>query len=233
MTKEKCCDHCTCGANKKDLLVSFVLDRSGSMNIVRDATIEGFNGYVSNLKDVDSVIRFTLVQFDTQGIDTMYNAVPLHKVTPLSRETYVPRAGTPLYDAVGRCIAETEERARGLDTDVICVIQTDGQENSSHEFTIDSLRKLIDKKRSEGWEFIFMGADQDAWNAEQWGINAVSTLSHDSTPLGVKQAFASVGKVTGSYAASRSSADVAFIDNDIRGITDDEDEDDRVTTSSN
>jgi len=46
---------------------------------------------------------------------------------------------------------------------VLCVIFTDGYENSSTEMTSDKLREMIDQRERDGWTFIYMGANQDAW----------------------------------------------------------------------
>ncbi len=56
-----------------------------------------------------------------------------------SRDKFVPRAGTPLLDAIGRGINDIESRIAGMPENerpakVIFAIVTDGQENSSREF---------------------------------------------------------------------------------------------------
>ncbi len=51
------------------------------------------------------------------------------------------------------------------------VILTDGLENAS-ETSTDELRKLIVAKEAEGWEFVYLGANQDTWSATQaMGLN--------------------------------------------------------------
>jgi len=44
----------------------------------------------------------------------------------------------------------------------LLVILTDGLENSS-ETSSREVRKLINRKEKAGWEFIYLGANQDAW----------------------------------------------------------------------
>jgi hypothetical protein len=81
------------------ILVTFLLDRTSSMEAIRDDTIGGFNAYLEGLKgDGAANIEFTLVQFDSMSIDKIYVAVPIADVEKLSRDSYQPRASTPLID---------------------------------------------------------------------------------------------------------------------------------------
>ena len=51
-------------------LVTFLLDRTGSMEAIRDDTIGGFNAYLDGLKGNGATdIDFTLIQFDSVSID--------------------------------------------------------------------------------------------------------------------------------------------------------------------
>ena len=43
-----------------------VLDRSGSMDAVRDDAIGGFNAFVSEQRRLDGGVKLTLVQFDSE-----------------------------------------------------------------------------------------------------------------------------------------------------------------------
>ena len=95
---------------KVGTLVAFLLDRSGSMNSCKDETITGFNAYISGL--TDPKMKFTLTQFDSQGIDIIHNAVPLSKVECLTQKSYVPRGSTPLFDAIGKTVRATEQEAK-------------------------------------------------------------------------------------------------------------------------
>ena len=86
-------------------LVTFLLDRTGSMEAIRDDTIGGFNAYLDGLKgNGAAAIEFTLIQFDSVSIDKICVAVPIAKVDKLTRETYQPRASTPLIDATVKTI---------------------------------------------------------------------------------------------------------------------------------
>jgi hypothetical protein len=81
-------------------IVSFILDRTGSMAAIKDETLGGFNAYLDTLEsEVGDLIEFTLLQFDSQSIDTLCVGAKLSDVKRLTPETYQPRAYTPLIDA--------------------------------------------------------------------------------------------------------------------------------------
>ena len=50
---------------------------------------------------------------------------------------------------------------------VMCTIMTDGEENSSSEYTKTAIFKQITDKEKEGWAFAYLGANQDAWAASE------------------------------------------------------------------
>ncbi len=152
--------------HKEGTLVAFLLDRTGSMSSVKQETIGGFNGYLDELikKPESKDIRFHFTQFDTVGIDVVHDCVPLNRVARLNDNTYIPRAGTPLYDAIGKTIRQIEGKSNG--DKVLFVVLTDGQENSSSEWTIEGVRKLIkEKEDKDTWTFAYVGVGPDAWAA--------------------------------------------------------------------
>jgi hypothetical protein len=163
-------------------IVSFLLDRTGSMAAIKDETIGGFNAYLDTLEsEVGDLIEFTLLQFDSQSIDTLCVGAKLSDVKRLTPETYQPRAYTPLIDACIKTIKATEETiARRRDKPrVIVAFQTDGEENASREHTLDKLRDLINRRKAEGWQFIFLGADINAYAvAHSFGILKESTVAY-------------------------------------------------------
>jgi uncharacterized protein YegL len=152
--------------NNKPTLVAFLLDRTGSMHVCKAETIKGFNHYIKELRAKDDgTMRFTLTQFDSAGIDIVHDAVPLKAVKELTDETYVPRAWTPLYDAIGKTIRATETKATGK-YKVLFVTLTDGQENASTEWNSDSIKVLIKSKEDQAhWTFAYIGMGITGWAA--------------------------------------------------------------------
>lgn len=185
-------------------LVTFLLDRTGSMEAIRDDTIGGFNAYLDGLKgNGEAEIDFTLIQFDSVSIDKICVAVPIAKVDRLTRETYQPRASTPLIDAAVKTINAVEasllhEPAAKV---VIC-IQTDGQENSSVEHDWAELNALIKEKSAKGWQFNFMGVGIDAYDqGARMGISHDATVAYDHRdPAAVHAAFVGSAQSTRRFA---------------------------------
>ncbi len=160
--------------------ITLVVDRSGSMQSIRDDAEGGVNAFITDQAKQPGDARLTLVQFDDE-----YEF--LHKGTSISQVpnfTLVPRGSTALLDAVGRAINETGERlAKTNESDrpglVIFVIITDGQENSSKEFSKDQIKTMVQhQQKTYGWHFTFLGADQDAFaEAGALGIDANGAAS--------------------------------------------------------
>jgi len=162
-------------------LVTFLLDRTGSMEVIRDDTIGAFNAYLEGLNGDGAPIDFTLVQFDSMSIDKIYVQVPVAKVERLTRDTYQPRATTPLIDAAYKTITAVEASLIGApETKVVVCIQTDGQENSSTEHSWNELNALIKEKVGRGWQFNFMGVGIDAYDqGARMGIPPARTMAYD------------------------------------------------------
>ena len=153
-------------ARNKPTLVAFLLDRTGSMAACKDETIKGFNGYIDKLrKNKNGEMRFTLTQFDSIAVDIIHDAEPLEKVRKLNNDTYKPRAGTPLYDAIGKTIRATEQSA-GSKYKVLFVTLTDGKENASSEWNEKTIKELIKEKENKNhWTFVHIGVGANGWDA--------------------------------------------------------------------
>jgi uncharacterized protein YegL len=137
------------------VLVNMILDKSGSMATRWEDVVGGYNSYLNELKADDKTdYRMTVVLFDTNKT-VVCEDEPLASLEPMTVRSYTPSGGTALYDAVG----ETVSQAKTEDvTKVVTVIMTDGEENSSRNWTYDRVTGLINSKEQEGvWTFIFMG----------------------------------------------------------------------------
>ena len=147
--------------------IAYLLDRSGSMEPMREAAVTAFNDFLRVQLEVPGDARLTLVQFD-DAYEIHVDARPLQDVPPLTAATYQPRGSTALLDAIGRTIRDFDRRLAALsETEqpgkVIFAIFTDGLENASREFTHPQIGDLIREHReARGWEFLFLAANQDA-----------------------------------------------------------------------
>ncbi len=158
--------------NKTAILV--VLDRSGSMNTITDDVVGAFAAFVKEQREQPGSATLSLVQFDTE-YEEVYLNKPLDEVPlPLVHQ---PRGGTALFDAMGKGIVNLGAKLASQPEDerpskVIVVTMTDGYENSSKEWTQESLKAKIEEQRSKyNWEFVFTAANIDAHEyAQNLGI---------------------------------------------------------------
>lgn len=196
----------------KTTFVSFLLDETGSMQPIKDDTIGGFNTYVETLQAGDAEILFSLVTFNSNETKRRYVADAIGKVKPLTAKEYRPDAMTPLIDAAVKIIKATDEAVshRGDDPNVVIVMQTDGLENVSVEYTQRDLAALVKEKKAAGWEFVFLGAGLDAFvAARQAGLHldARHVLSYGRRSS--RAAFAETAKNVQDFAES--DGDAAFL----------------------
>ncbi len=196
---------------KQKTLISFILDKSGSMEVCQKATISGFNEYLHSLKKQKGDFLFSLTLFDIEFKKRYLNS-PLNKVEKLDEKSYIPDGSTALYDAAVETIESLSDEVDKMEIKprVLVIIMTDGEENSSRKHDQECFRDLVKKlKTQENWTFTFMGANQDSWlNASKWGFDQgnVVTWSSDNA----KGAFAGLASSTMAYANSTDTSSTAF-----------------------
>jgi len=161
--------------------IAYILDRSGSMESMREPAVAAFNQFVKSQLDVPGEARLTLVLFDDQ-YEVPLVVLPVEQVPQLTAATYVPRGSTALLDAIGRTITETSARIEVMTEaerpgKVILTIFTDGYENASRHYSNAHISDLIALHRAKGWEFLFLAANQDA-------IATASALNMDAHSSG-------------------------------------------------
>lgn len=186
-------------------IIEFLLDETGSMCNARDATIGSFNEYINSQKRQDGECFISLTMFDDRGIRTQYTDVNVQDVQELTRDGYSPNGMTNLYDAVGSRIGALEHRSKGKPpASKLIVIMTDGQDNCSKEFTSHSLKQLVSEREADGWTFVFLGANQDAWKVgQQFGMAKGNTMTYSTENMvGTMDVLA---KATTSYRSVRAS----------------------------
>ena len=150
-------------------LVAVLFDETGSMEDMKNEAISGYNLFLRDRRE-EGHILFSLRFFNTHLIRDVHSNTPIEDVRYLKVQDYAPAAFTNLYDAIGGMIKSLESTINGMKekpTEVLVVIQTDGEENSSHEYTLQSIQALIDQKRAQGWGFMFLGAGIDAHKTAQ------------------------------------------------------------------
>ena len=204
--------------------IAIVLDRSGSMESIRDDVVGGFNAFLSSQQAVAGEATLTLVRFDGQDpFEIVFDHAELQSIRPLLRDDFEPRGSTPLLDAVGRTILATElwvarQPSVARPDRVVVVVITDGQENASREFQLDRVRNLIKAKEGLGWQFLFLSADLAAF-AEAGDIGfAHSKRAHFSKDAqGNREAFARTSMKIAEFRTGVV-GDIGFDENDRKAL---------------
>ena len=166
--------------------VGLLVDRSGSMNMIRSDAEGAVNAFLDDQAKLEDV-TVRLDEFDDR-FDNVFSSVS-SKDTPRYRLS--PRGMTRLRDAIGNSITQFESdlsrvgKRLGPDK-VIMVIVTDGGENDSREYSNTAVKDLVSRKTEEGWEFIFLAADQETVLAgiNDWGFKKEFTLQYDTANYG-------------------------------------------------
>lgn len=216
------------GKNRETTHVAMILDESGSMASCRATTISGFNEYISGLKkDKNSKYVVTLTKFDAH-MDSptcreVFTNKPIANIRRITEDDYAPRGGTPMYDAIGESVEKIDGKSASK---FVVVIMTDGEENASKKHTKDSIKKLIAEKEALGnWTFIYLGANQNAWQeATAMGIATGNAINYQTARMASTMSY--LGNATRSYAGSSLRATSCFFGGDS-----DVPEDDTVTST--
>jgi uncharacterized protein YegL len=195
--------------------IAVLLDRSGSMGDIKDDTISGFNCFLREQKAAGDNATLTLVQFDTESTDVVHESKPILEVPDLNAETFQPRGGTPLLDALGetidstgRALAAIPERNRP--DKVVFVVITDGQENSSQRFSKTRIKEMIDHQSVKyNWKFVYLGANQNAFD-EAGGIGITTANAANYAPAMMRVAFAATAANVAGYRRSGDAARLAY-----------------------
>lgn len=142
--------------------------------------------------------RWWVWLFDTQGIDLIQDGVSSSKVTKLSTSNYVPRASTPLYDAVGTAIAKAKE-VRKTKLNILMVL-TDGKENSSREWSAKAIKAELSRlTEEENWQVIFVAVGVEAWD-ETSRFDMGVVIRNTRSAKSMKRAYGSVAEASMDYA---------------------------------
>ena len=212
--------------NKDYTHIIVILDQSGSMESVREDTIGGFNQFIKDQQSKPGKATLTLVKF-SHNYATEIDMQPIAGVKALTANTYKPDGYTALNDAVckaidcdGNKLSNMSEAERpGL---VICVILTDGEENSSKEFTFNDVKDRVTQQTEKyNWQFIFIGANIDAFAVgNQFGITHGNTIQYTANNKGTKKIYASMSANVAAYrsmsATGQSLKDKDFFNNQDR-----------------
>ena len=209
--------------------IVYILDRSGSMESLQQAAIDGFNEFLQGQLDAPGDANLSLMLFDDE-FNKIHDRTPLQEVRELNKETYTPGGSTALLDAIGISIdtlgkqlaAEPEEKRPGK---VIVAIYTDGYENASTRYDFRKINKMITRQRKTyAWEFLFLAANQDAIStAAQMGIDRSMASSVQLNARGMRDSTASFSrKISAMRSTNRSQEEEADYNKSMNEIVSEE-----------
>ena len=171
-----------------------LLDESGSMTSIKNTIIQGFNEIVQTVKGIalqypEQEHLITFVTFNGLGMKTLHFCEPVEKLKEIDDEKYQPDAMTPLYDAMGFSFAKLRKELEGKsEYNVLVTILTDGEENSSKEFSGAAIKHLVEELSLKNWTFTYIGADHDV---EKFAISIsiTNTMQFNKNEADMKQMF--------------------------------------------
>ena len=182
-----------------------IIDNSGSMGSMIDTAINGFNEFLIEQQKVEGKALVTTVLFNNK-YEKLYDSLDINECYQLNKENYITGGMTALYDAIGKTIQHELDILGNLPKEerpekYLCVILTDGYENSSKEFDRSKVKSLIDEmKEGFNWEFIFLAANEDAsLTAETMGISKGNSYSFTNNADGLRDAYKGVSYAAMSY----------------------------------
>lgn len=193
--------------------IVFILDKSGSMSGLEADTIGGYNSFLEKQKNEEGEAYVSTVLFsDTNNV--IHDRVPIKKIEPMNDKQYCVGGCTALLDAIGgaiKHIGNVHKYAREEDRPekTVFVITTDGQENSSHIYDYEKIKKLVKKQQEKyGWEFIFLGANIDAiGEAGKLGIASNRAVRYECDGAGTMLNFNCMSESISLFRASEAMPD--------------------------
>ena len=187
----------------------FILDRSGSMAGLEADTIGGFNAMIEKQKKQCGGAYVTTVLFDNEST-CLHDRIDIACVPKMTDGDYTVGGCTALLDAIGDAVTHISDihkyaRTEDIPSRTMFVITTDGQENASHKYNSETVKRLISQKKEEkGWEFLFIGANIDAVEtASRYGIDASRAVNYNADSKGTKIVFEAVANAIGSVRSSK------------------------------
>lgn len=179
---------------KRKIFNLILLDESGSMQSIKQPTIEGFNETAQTIKATqqqhpEEEHYISLVTFNGIGIKTLRANQPVSELTEIDDTQYRPNANTPLYDAMGFALQRLRTQLELIKNyHVLVTIFTDGQENASKEFNDQSIKRLVEEMKAQQWTFTYIGANHDVQkHANQISIH--NTITFESSAESVQHSL--------------------------------------------
>ncbi len=176
-----------------------ILDSSGSMWNLKREPMEALNGFISDQKAANDDGTFSLWTFNTV-VTNVIDDQPLRDVKPYT--DYNPSGMTAICDAIGKAI--DMKLTKNNHKDVICLVVTDGMENSSQEYNGDQIKQMISNMEiNHNWKFIYIGANQDVFTVGAgYGMNKGNCVAFSPEIGGLIQITRNMSATVSAYRSS-------------------------------
>lgn len=153
--------------NKHQVHNLIILDESGSMASIKPSIINGFNELVESIKGIhlqfpEQEHYISIVSFNGFGTKVLHFMDDVSKLNTINSENYKPDSMTPLYDAMGFSFSKMQKVLESKnDYNVLVTILTDGEENTSKEYSGIAIKRMIEELSEGNWTFTYIGTDHD------------------------------------------------------------------------
>lgn len=180
--------------NKNLSEIVFIIDKSGSMHGLEKDTIGGFNSMLEKQKAQKGEALVSTIFFDSV-VNVIHDRIPVKDVAGITDKDYTAGGCTALLDAIGGAvhhIGNIHKYARPEDVpgQTLFIITTDGLENASRCYNLKKVREMIAKKKKDGWQFIFLGANIDAVKtAGAMGLDEDMAADYEASGAGTELNF--------------------------------------------
>ena len=169
---------------------------SVEVSTVRAAALNSVNESLQSIRHAQKKYEeqehyVTFVTFNND-VKTLFDCVSIDMINDLTPREYNPNCCTALYDAMGMSLGKLL-RTVAKDDKVLVTIVTDGYENASREYSAKAIKKLVEKLKSKGWVFAYMGANQDV-EAVGASLAITNTLSFAATDEGTREMSCKMSK---------------------------------------
>lgn len=183
----------------------FILDKSGSMSGLEGDTIGGYNAMLAKQQALEGECRITTVLFDNH-YELLHDRLDLRAVGPMTDKEYQVGGSTALLDAIGKTVQKIINVQKRTAADyraerVMFVIITDGEENSSRNYSSESVKAMIERQKAEyGWEFIFLAANIDAVEtAARYGIESDRAVDYIADERGTEVSYSAISETVANF----------------------------------
>jgi len=172
-----------------------ILDESGSMNSIKKTILNGFNELINSVKSIEKEFPeqehyISIISFNSKNENNVIHFnEPVSKIETIDDKNYNPESSTPLFDAMGFSILKLKNFLSDKNNySVLVTILTDGEENASKEYSLTSIKRIIEELKSENWTFTYMGTDHDI-DKTTMDLNIKNKIRFDKNGRGIKNMF--------------------------------------------